>query len=439
MEQTDSIEEMKEMIQSEIQSIDSLQERAVFKELMEGVFLSLYETNLKMYEKLEQRVQEELGYDQSRYKVKTGIIEKEYFDASHHFLSPMEEYDLQERHYDMEDIIRSVEEEGAFPLMKVMLCCDYLELQKIWERNPIFKGSIQTEGAQQEWEIDVQLRENREYIQKIQYLYQLFIKNGIPWQTINAPYLYKMADVVITKLPEGIYEEFYKKEKIKQVTIQFEEYSQIVRKDLIPVWNLQKLTLDGIGFPTPCGDHKNYEHNISIHAYGMEHAYLVEDDQKIRSVSHIGEKLRIISESSEAKKWNVYMLRATEDLKIDRYTYPLMQNGRSESFSEKYQKKWNQNIRTRTELVHFIKGFGFEDYVLYQDCKIAEQFPSGKETYSMNPFLIDEIRDSKAQIKLILYFSPGQRETWIQRDILSFLTSEVQRIYPEYECGGILS
>ena len=90
-QQESGMEAMKEMIHKEIQSIAGLEERVVFKELMEGVFLSLYETNLNMYEELERRVREELDYDKNRYRIKTGIIEREFFDASHHLLFPMEE------------------------------------------------------------------------------------------------------------------------------------------------------------------------------------------------------------------------------------------------------------------------------------------------------------------------------------------------------------
>ena len=110
-EQRDGVEVMKEMIQKEIQSIDSLKERVAFKELMEGVFLSLYETNLKMYEGLERRVKEDLDYDKNRYYIKTGIIEREFFDASHHLLFPMEERDLDGKLYDMKEILRAVTEE----------------------------------------------------------------------------------------------------------------------------------------------------------------------------------------------------------------------------------------------------------------------------------------------------------------------------------------
>ena len=56
----------------------------------------------------------------------------------------------------------------------------------------------------------------------------------------------------------------------------------------------------------------------------------------------------------------------------------------------------------------------------------------------MNPFIEDEIRDTRWQKKLLLYFQAGRREPWLQRDLASFLVSEVQRFYPEYECGGTL-
>lgn len=425
---------VKELIQREIQSIASLEERVVFKDLMEGVFWSLYETSQSMYKGLENRVEKELDFGQSHYQVKTGIMEKEYFDITHHLLSPMDERDLKEAQYDMKELYHAVLEEGRFPLTKVMLHCDYLEILRLWEENPVFEGVIFTENPAKEWKIKVCLRENREYIEKLNYLYKLFIKNGIPWQTVNAPYLYKIADAVVTEIPK----EMTGSEKIQKITVQFGEYSHMIQSDIIPVWNMKKITLEGIGFPTPCIDHKNYEHSISIREYGQENAYLVEDDNIILSVSQEEDKLRIISEAGEAKKWDVYMLKISEERKIDSYSFPVMGNGREESFSDKYRRRWNQNIRTKTELAHFIKGFCLEDYVVYQDCEVADHFPGRKETYSMNPFITEEIRDPKSQKKLVLYFKKGEKEPWLQRDILSFLTSEVQRLYPEYDCGGVI-
>ena len=85
------------MIRREIQSIRVIEERVAFKNLMEGVFLALYDTNEQMYSDLEKRVQDELAYDVNRYLIKTGVIERQYFDASHHLMSPMDDADLHKR------------------------------------------------------------------------------------------------------------------------------------------------------------------------------------------------------------------------------------------------------------------------------------------------------------------------------------------------------
>ena len=44
----DRQEQMKQMIREEIHSISSLEQRVILKDLMEGVFLSLFETNERM-------------------------------------------------------------------------------------------------------------------------------------------------------------------------------------------------------------------------------------------------------------------------------------------------------------------------------------------------------------------------------------------------------
>lgn len=427
-------EEIKELIRKEIQSIDSLQERVAFKHLMEQVFLSLYETNKQMYEDLEKRVQDEMAYDVNQYLIRTGVMEKAFFDVSHHLMTPMEESDLITPSFHLGDVVESIKENGSFRLMKVMVRCDYVQLREIWDGNMEFHGWLETSKPDQVWDVTVKLRQNTEYLKKIGHLYQLFIKNGIPWQTINAPYLYKMADVVLTKLPEGL----SGNEEIKRIRVDFESYNPMICYEMIPIWNIQKLTLDSVGFPVPCEDHKNYEHAISIKEHGIQHAYLAEDDLDIQSISQRETKLLIVSGNSVAKKWNIYMIRNAQDSQIDHYTYPIMQNERKDSFVEKFQRKWNQTIKTRWELERFINGFGLERYLVYSGCQVMDQFQDKIETYSTNAFIEDEIRDTRKQKKLVLYFKGGTHETWLQWDIASFIVSEVQRIYPEYECGGMI-
>lgn len=53
--------DMEEMIKEEISRISGLQERVVFKDIIENLFLSLYETNQEMYRKLESRIMDDLA------------------------------------------------------------------------------------------------------------------------------------------------------------------------------------------------------------------------------------------------------------------------------------------------------------------------------------------------------------------------------------------
>lgn len=427
----DRQEQMKQMIQEEIQSIHDLRERVVFKELMEGVFLSLYETNERMYQDLEDRILDELSYDMNRYLIKTGMVEKQYIDPSHPFMHPMDERDLEEKSHKTAEIKEAVERDGKYVLTKVMLKMDYLQLKELWSRKVTFKGTLELEGEQPR-KIKVELNPNRSYLDYIAHLYRTFSRNGVPWQTVNAPYLYKMADVVLTEFPGGI----KGGEKIKRFQMDFGEYSSSICYDLIPVWNVEKIELSTVGFPIPCENRKDFEHVISIRDYGGEHGYLVDDNAGIQSISQRRNKLHVISNSDDTDKWNLFLIKNGRDKKIDRYTYPVMENLRAANFAEKFQRKWNQQIKTKAELYRFVKGFGLDKYLEYQDCKIMHRSEEEAETYGMNSFIEDEIRDYRLSGRLMLYFKPGNFEPWLHRDIASFLVSEVQRIYPEYQCGG---
>ncbi|MBW9153113.1 hypothetical protein [Clostridium estertheticum] len=56
----------------------------------------------------------------------------------------------------------------------------------------------------------------------------------------------------------------------------------------------------------------------------------------------------------------------------------------------------------------------------------------------MNYFIIDETREDNIKKVLKLYFKAKDKNYYLTRDILSFLVSEIQLLYPEYKCMGIL-
>ena len=425
--------DMEEMIKEEISRIGGLQERVVFKDIVERLFLSLYETNQEMYRELESRIMDDLAFDLNRYQIIVGIVERDYLDPSHHLLSPIREEDMSVPAYDILEIRQQLEEERRSLVGTYFMECDYLDIRPLLEKKRI-KGRIYTDKG--EYPAEFAVERNEAYLQEISRLYEVFVSNGVPWHTVNAPYLYKYVDVYLENLPEGI----TLAQKIVKVEPDLEEHAQWAHDNYVPIWNIRKLTMDSVGFPVPCEDHKSYEHTISIREYGNEHVYLIDDTTHIYSVRQTENRLIVMGEEAEARKWQVYMIKNGAIRRFDRFTYPLMTNGRKDEFLERFSRRQGRRVRTEGELSRFIGSYGMEDYVVYEGYEILDRENSGEasESYSMNGFILDEIRESEYGKRLVLLFRKKSTLTFLLRDIMSFLVSEVQLMYGEYMCEGRL-
>ena len=425
--------DMEEMIKEEISRIGGLKERVVFKDVIERLFLSLYETNQEMYRELESRIMDDLVFDLNRYQITMGIMEREYLDPSHHLLSPMRETDMTVPAYDIPEMTRQLGEEGRSLVRTYFMEYDYLGIQKLLDKERI-GGRIYTDAGDYPAEFTVE--RNEAYLREISHLYEVFVSNGVPWQTVNAPYLYKFVDVYLVKLPE----EVTPSQKILKMEPDLEEFSQCAHDDYVPIWNIGKLKMDSVGFPVPCEDHKSYEHTISIREHGNEHVYLIDDTAHIYSVRQRENRLMIMGEEAEARKWHVYMIRNGSNRRFDRFTYPLMTNQRKDEFLERFGRRQGRRVRTEAELARWIQGYGMEEYVAYEGYEILDRAGSAEitETYSMNDFILDEIREDEYEKRLVLLFRKKSALTFLLRDIMSFLVSEVQLMYGEYRCEGRL-
>lgn len=424
--------DMEEMIKKEISQISDLRERVVFKDIVEQIFLSLYETNQEMYQALEHRIMDELTFDLNRYRICTGIVEREYVDKSHHLLSPMWEEDAIRKSYDVKAMKEELLENGECYIKTLFMECDFMQIQKFLSKKKV-SGTIRTSGG--EYPAEFRIEKNEAYLKEIAHLYEVFIGNGVSWQTVNAPYLYKFVDVYLVG---DVLLKIHVDEKIVEIKPDLERLEDLAYENYIPLWNIKKLTLDSIGFPVPCEDHKSFEHTISIREYESGHVYLIDDSKHIISVRQTRNQLIVTANESEVKKWQVYMIRNGQNRKFERFLYPIMTNQRKDEFVERFIKQQGKNVKTVSELIRFIKGFEMDEYVEFSGYRLTDQKKDIPETYSMNSFIIDELRENEYRKCLLLGFKGKEKNFFLQRDIMSFLVSEIQMLYPEYLCEGEL-
>ncbi|SNS15220.1 hypothetical protein SAMN05446037_100510 [Anaerovirgula multivorans] len=424
---------MKEKIYFKINHIENLKDRALLKELLNEVIIPLYEHSEGMYNSLEKRVFDEIEYAQQNYSIYTTIVKKQDFDPIHYFLHPMLEEDIEDKAYDLQYILNTMLEKKEVNMFKIFLKCDYLIFKDILTKNTKFKGKIKTDKTT--YDAYFKVKENKQYWDQVYRLYQIFIRNNIPWSTINAPYISRVADVFMVEYEDGI----TKGETIQEVNVDFGEYSKYVEYDIIPVWNIEKLLLESTGFPRPCEDKVNFEHDIPLKGEGAEHGYLIEHESKdINSIRCGRDTLFITTQTSDLEKWCVLKVIKPKESKLQKYNYELVSNSKKVSFIEKLSGKRVTNIKTKAELIRIINSFEISTYLDFKDIEIVDKEEnSRKETYNMNFFILDEVRDSDYGKKMILYFTPKQ-ESFIIRDLLSFIVSEIQFFYPEYKCEGRL-
>lgn len=327
-----------------------------------------------------------------------------------------------------------IENKESKNMFKIFLKCDYSIFKEFINSNLKIKGIIETDKKVHEAYFKV--FKNKEYTGKVSKLYKSFINSNIRWTTINNPYIHKIADVVLA----GCKDKIGNDENIIKIEVDFGEYSKYIEYDMVPLWNIKELKLKCSGFPAPCIDKINYEHNISILKEGEKNGYLVDSENvDINYIMLTNESVVISSKIDEAVPWKLWSIINYNKCKIYQYEYELMTNEVNVNFSNKLSFEKPYTIKTKTELARVINSYKASEYLKFNNVNLEEICKEEvKESYEVNDFIIDEIRDENVKRVLILYFEPRDKDNYLNKDLLSFLVSEVQLIYPEYKCEGRL-
>ena len=421
-------------IYEKLNEIKDLNDRILLKKIMNSVFEELEEYSKNKLNGIEKRVFNEVPYIKEKYNIYSTIVKKDKFDITDEFLFPMILEDTEDKIYDTKVILEALEAKENKKLFKIFLKCDYLIFKEFINKNFNIKGVIKTD--KKVYEADFKVVENNEYKNKVEKLYRSFINSNIAWTTINNPYIHKIADVVLTGCEGNIQDD----ENIIGIEVDFGEYREYVEYDMVPLWNIKELSLKCSGFPMPCIDKVGYEHDISIEKEEKNNGYLIgRENPNINWVMFTKKSIIIYTNTQEPIEWNLWSIVSWAKNANKKYEYELMTNEVNIDFSNKLAFDKSYTIKTKAELARIINSFKASKYLRFNDIELKEiLIEEQKQTYEVNDFIIDEIREDNIKKTLILYFEPVNKENYLNKDILSFLVSEVQFIYPEYKCEGRL-
>ncbi|MCL2337241.1 MAG: hypothetical protein FWC60_07455 [Firmicutes bacterium] len=427
---------MKDYVIRKLNEMHNPEDKRILQEIMNDVFLPLYAAGEEKYAQLEQRVREELPLPRKQYDIYTTLLERGRSDGSHPYLRPMLDGDTRLPAITLPEIQRNLVQNQECCLYSVFYAGDYLLYKQQAENNRIYPGLIKT--GQGNIAAGFKLKESRRYIDCVEKLYQIFLANQVPWVTINAPYIYKFFDVCLIKMEDMEQSDNSNADEPVEIQVSFAENEDKIRPNLIPVWNITRYQVRGDKFALPARDKTNYDHKFNLSKLGLGNGYLVDrDTADIQAVRREEDNIIVTSPVEQGLEWDLYVIIKKHDLVTEQHPYPLMSNVQTDSFAGRLLAYYGAVVKTKLELMRLFNSFSAAAYLAFDSLQLIEGTIPG-ESYEMNPFIKDEIRPADGKKTMLLSFTPLDRDNYLNRDLMSFLVSQVQLIYPEYNCVGKL-
>ena len=425
----DSDFKIDEYVRERIPQLDDLANRELFKRIVGELNLDLYRHIKDEYDALEKRVFDEAPKPLRLPDMITCVISKDNYDLTDDHLFPMFAEDLEDVQVDATEMVSAVKAGKEFYLYTCMIKADYLELKKLLQSARRFKGVIENEYDSTPAEFI--LRPNDRYRKKAEEFYEIAALNYLPWRSLNIAYLFKLFDVYVVSI-----EEWDDQTEVRKITTNFEEFDEKIFYKPLPLWNARAVTIKGNSYPQPAIDRKFFEHYLYAKQFRAKHKYLLRhSDVIIRNIRRQNNDLYIDCDSDLPCDWQFYEM-ASGALAVN-YENPLLSNEQTENFSRNMIEYFGQRIKTHTEMTRFFKSFKASEYLIFVDAKIVDKLKN-RETYSTEEFIDYEYRTGERSQTLEFSFKAADKNFYLNRDVMSFLVTEIQHLFPEYLCVGKL-
>jgi hypothetical protein len=421
------------IIPERLSKMKDLQQHKLLNDIMRDFLTNLIDYQDSANKSLVDRVFSEIQDVENKYDIFVTIANKENVSPIDEFLFPVFPEELEIKEISSLDILDGIKKGEDIKLSTIFLKCSYTIIREIAKSARKYSGEIITDRKR--YRIKVKLVQNKSYSDGVENIYNIFQKNSIAWKTLNNPYLNKFFDVILTGC-EGMIEE---DEEIQEINFNLEEHEQYRLSDIVLLWNIQKLNLKSDGFPMPAIDNVNFEHAISLNKLGYENGYLVDvNEALVKYIKRTEEELIIISPMELANTWDILKIVQNPEEEKRKTKHELVSNRRRAGFINRFAQKQSSLIRTKGEIARIANSFDVSKYFELINIDILPGKVGSSTTYDLNAFIVDDIRIGNDKKVMHLKFKSDHMDNYLIHDHLSFIVSEIQMYFPEYECEGEL-
>lgn len=413
--------DFRKYMNEQLLEISDEQTRKEIREAIKHLLIPFYDYAEEGYHQLEQRFRKEEETKKEMYQIRIGICKRAQIDTTDPVMHLMKLEDKEKIQVNSAQIMEAMSKKKSLRLFTVFIEKDVLALNRLLKEKRKYQGTIKTEYG--EYQGIFSLKKNTEYLQKIEEVYQVFLKNNQVWRTVPEMYLHKMFDVYFDS---GIVPE---EEKILDIKIDFQEWNPYVHYDYVPLWNLCCDTYKTSAYPELCIDKINYIHTVFGEKLQQDTEYMVVNTEDMRYAKRQGRDFIIVCDEEKPIAWKLLSFCYGETV-YENYEKELFHSG---------TKQYDKTIRTKGEIRKLIDSLEASRYLKLTEIEKGESLLlEEKETYEMDAFLMDEIRVGENKCNLIFEFVPEDRDFYLNRDIMSYIVSRLQWELPEYHCIGRL-
>lgn len=404
-------------IQRQLKNIDDLDQRRFARELLLEGLGKVFAWTESRYEALEQRVLQELEMPGEKFSVSMTVASKKDYDPINSFWFPV----------CPEDVAKKEQGEGR----RIYLAASDQALGR-FIRQGVVKGIWEEEGK----ELLFHIRKPERYREAMKRLYSLFVTNHVPWRTVHMGHLDRLFELTAEEeIPENA-----------RISFQWGEWKEMVREDMIPLWNLERQSISSHQYRMPILEEVIYEYTFFLTDEREEgDGYLMEAGEDILSIRY--EENSVLIKTGRQTLQNVWAYRLhQEEPPGDTFGYgdPILSNRRKDHMAARYLHQTGNFLQTPAELARKVQELSGDYEIEVSGYEITDRAGLEKAGESvilgdMNEFSGIQVfsRDSRSVLLIRMEAKEGTQDFLCQSQA-RYILSQLQMEFMEYQCAGIL-